>query len=167
MAIGNPTDARNSCWDAVLNWPALQVSGVSVFKRKYKFDDDESPEVNPTVEQLPAIALFPTPGDSVAADVLNRVHQFDYRLTFMLFTKTWNLTTHDTYWQAVMKALFQSADSATPGVPYVKAATGFDPRETFKISTYRIMLSGAAGVKTKALLSMIGFTLRVRFDPRS
>lgn len=167
MAIGNPTDARNSCWDAVLNWPALKVGGESIFRRKYRFDDDESPEVNPTVEQLPALALFPTPGDSVAQDVLNRVHQFDYRLTFILFTSTWNLETHDTYWQSVMRALFQSADSATPGVPYVKAATGFDPREAFQIATDKIMLTSTAGAKTKALLSTISFTLRVRFDPRS
>lgn len=162
MAIGSPTDARNACWDAVLNWSALQEGGESVFKRKYKFDDDDSPEVNPVANQLPAIALFPSPGDSLANDVKNRLHEFEYRLSWMVFTKTWNLTTHDTYWQQIMKAMFQSVSDVTPGVTYIKAATGFDPRETFQISTDRIMLD-----KTKALLTTIGFTLRVRFDPRS
>lgn len=159
MAIGDPTSARDSCWDAVLNWSALQEGGKSIFKRKYRFNDDASPEVSPVASQLPAIALFPTPGDSVAQDQLNRVHQFDYKLTFMVFSETWNLETHDDYWQQIMKALFQSAAN---GTPYVKAATGFDPRETFSIGVEQIMLK-----ETKALLTTINFTLRVRFDPRS
>ena len=159
MATDDPTAARDACWDAVLNWSALQAGGMSIFKRKYRFSDDDSPEVNPTKEQLPAIALFPTPGESLANDVLNRVHQFDYKLTFMVFSETWNLETHDDYWQQIIKALFQSA---LADVPYVKAATGFYPREAFAIGVERIKLK-----ETKALLTTISFMLRIRFDPRN
>ena len=150
------TDARNSLWDAIDNWPAF--SGV--FKRKYKFNGDDSPELNPNADQLPAIAIYPDPG--VSRMVLNRAHQHDYRLLILVFTATWNLTKPDEYWQEIVKAAWQSAGDV--GTPYVKLATGFYPQNDFTVDYDRIMLAG--NPPKKATLTTIGLSLQVRFDPQ-
>lgn len=147
------TTARNSLWDAIENWPALE----GVFKRQYKFDGDDSPEVNPNASQLPAIMIYPDPG--FARMVLNRAHEQDYKLLVMTFTSTWNLIKPDEYWQEIVKAAWKS-DGDT-GTPYVKLATGFYPRNNFTVDFDRITLDGR-----KATLTTIGLTLQVRFDPQ-
>lgn len=153
------TTARESVWDAIENWSGLQdAGGNSVFQRMYKFDEDDSPEVNPRpgAGELPAIAVFPDPGMTV--QVKNRDYEHGYRLLALIFTETWNLTTSDLYWEQLIKALWQSAAG---GVPYVKAAVGLYPKNDVTIDVDRIKLDGK-----KALLTTVGFTLPVRFDPQ-
>ena len=147
------TDARNALWSAIEDW--LPLSGV--FKRYYKFDGDDSPELNPTADQLPAIAIYPDPGVSVMK--LNRAHQHNYKLLVLLFTATWNLETPDTYWEEIVKAAWQSGGGGP--APYVKLTTGFYPETEISVDQDRILLDGV-----KATLTTIGLTLTVRYDPQ-
>lgn len=155
------TDARNALWDAIENWPALQSGGSPIWKRSFKFDGDDSPEINPNASQLPAIAIYPEPG--FAKMVLNKVQEQNYKLIVMLFTSTWNLSDPDTYWEEIVKAAWQSDGGG--GTPYIKLATGFHPKTEITVDQHRIKVD-PEGKPTKATLTLIGLTLQVRFNPQ-
>jgi hypothetical protein len=147
------TDARNALWDAIDNWPSF----ADVFKRSYKFDGDDSPEINPVLAQCPAIAVYPDPGTS--KEVLNKIYEHSYHLLILLFTPTWSLTLPDQLWQELIKAAWKSDGGS--GVPYVKAATGFYPENNFTVEQDRIFLKDG-----KATLTTLRLTLKVRFNPQ-
>lgn len=146
-------DAYDSLWDAIDNW--AYFSGV--FKRTYRFDGDDSPEINPKQAQLPALAIYPDPGTSRMA--LNRAHEHKFQLLLMIFTPTWNLENPFTYWQEIHKAAWQSDGGG--GVPYVKNVTGFYPENDSQVDFDRIILDGG-----KATLTTLRLTLKVRFNPQ-
>lgn len=160
MATPILTTARNSVWDAIEHWPALIDNNRSVFVRRYKFDDDAAPEVNPLPSQLPALALFPIEGQPTV-QALQRKHQHRYNLQFQLFTSTWKLQNSDTYWIEIFKALFQSSPNNS-NVTYIEAATSHPPFNDFTTTVQRSFTDNA-----KMLITNIDFALRVRFDPFS
>ncbi len=149
------TDARLAIWDAVKNWPALQSSGVSVFKRFYEFKGDDSPEVDPHPDQLPALLVDRTPGGSVE-QVKNRVWQYSVGFMFLTWTTSWNLANPELYEIELIKALFQSKAN---GVPYIQDATGFLPHNDFGVKHTRVKIDD-----TKIIEMEMQFRLRVRFD---
>lgn len=153
--------ARNAVWDAVDNWSAFD----GVFNQTYRFDEDaevdpENPQplVNPTPDEIPALAIYPDPSNGKM--VTNKQHEIPYKLIALMWTNTWYLDTSDYYSIEFYKSLWQS-DGGT-GTPYVKAVTKFWPMNEFSISQRRIWVD-----ETKATLTRIGVTLRVRFDPQT
>lgn len=146
-------NAYNSLWDAIDNWPYFD----GVFKRTYRFNDDDSPEINPKIVQLPALAIFPDPAASKM--VLNKSYEHGFKLVLMYFTPTWNLQNPLTYWEELHKAAWQSDGGG--GTPYVKNVTGYYPENETQFDLDRIMLDGG-----KAILSALRMTLRVRFNPQ-
>lgn len=153
------TDARNAVWTAINNWSALQFSGTSLFRRFYQFDGDDQPELNPTKDELPAIAIWPDPsrGDMV----LNKTTEHPYPLAIMFWTATWKLDTAETYVEGILDALWQSIHPDQT-VAEVKRVTGFWPMNEFRVDYYRTKLKN-----TKAILTILRVTLRLRFDPQS
>ncbi len=148
------TDARLAIWDAVENWAGLQSGGVSVFKRLYKFDGDDSPEISPHPDQLPAL-LVDRPDDGVSEEK-NRIWEWNAGFKFLMWTTSWNLANPELYEIELIKALFQSAAN---GTPYIVAATGFLPQNNFSIKHTRVKIDDTKVIEMEML-----FRLRVRFN---
>lgn len=154
------TDARNAIWDAVDNWSGLQSGGSSVFKRTYRFDGDDSPEISPHPDQLPALAV--EYADSTVFEAKNRTWEYDAGFRFLFWTTSWNLVNCELYELELIKALFQSSAN---GTAYIVAATGFLPQNRFEIERTRVKISSPkGGQEVKAMETRIKFRLRVRFN---
>lgn len=149
------TAARNALWSAITNWPAL------TFKKKYTFDSDASPQIQPKPDQCPAIAIFPQP--QTADIVLNKISEMSYRLDVMVYTLGWNLPTAENLFHDLVKAVFQNGvGGAGVGVSYVRAATGFDPLQQLALKIEATRLEGQHALKTT-----VTFALKVRFNPQA
>lgn len=152
-------DARESVWDAILNWAELD----GVWKRKYRHDEsggDDSPEIDPKPAQLPAIRIVP---DASPVDaVLNRESEIQYSINIWIYGEKWYLPTLEGYVLEIIKSVFRPS-TGTPATDYVKAATGYHPLNKFSIFPPAFIKRKDAKI-TRAGLRI---TLRVRFDPFS
>lgn len=147
------TDARNACWNAVLNWPAFE----DTFARRYKFDGDTAPEVSPHADQLPALQLYPS--SATSNQYTNRQHEETYGLVFLIYTAGWNPAESESIAKQIRKALWQSKPEGQP--TYVQSATGSHPLPEIVIGWERGHLHGNA----KATLATFEFTLKLKHDP--
>ena len=111
------------------------------------------------------------PDSSVADQVLNKSHELPYRLNIRIFTVTWNLDTAEDIIEKIWRGLWQSADVATPGTSYIRAATGFPPMNQFPINNFEFGIVGPNGTPSssgsKVLITTIQVILRIRFNPQS
>lgn len=116
------TDARESLWDAIDNWPAVQALGLRQFRNEKKFG---VVGMAPTgLGDLPAISILPS---SVKPEwATNRAMSFEYVLDVRIYTNY--LDEAEDAVEKIWQALYQCRpDGETAS--YVKLATGYNPKQ--------------------------------------
>ena len=96
------TDARRALWEAIDNWPSLNI-----LKRKFRMEDTgamqvEELEPEPTIGDLPAIAIVPTV--STSEWVQNQLQDFNYVVDIRIWTRHWSLLQGENIIQEIIDA---------------------------------------------------------------
>ncbi len=155
------TGARLAVWQALDNFSGLQAGGISVFNRTYRFDVEMAlmNEISPAFSDLPALALLPI---SVTPEWwTSQMQQWPLVLELTLWTRDWRLDLAEQLIEQVGYALFQSQNAQ--GVPFIKAATGYYPRQLGPITFTPTRTGGER--KTKAVQTRMTLGLRLAVDP--
>ncbi len=157
------TTARLAAWDAIDNWPALNPGGKSVFRRKIKHEDDPAliPANQPIgIGDLPSIELLPL-AENPKWEV-NRMQEVPYSLGINLNAKS--LEQLEQLIEDTIKAIWQCGPVGTPGMSYVRTATGYLP-----LSAQTTMIRGPASKEKpgspKSWGAMLTVLLRFNRDP--
>lgn len=163
--MSNPlTLAREACWDAIDNFPALNPLGSSVFRKKLRFDsDDLTPaDLLPAVTELPCICVVPF-GMPTEWDT-NRMMEWGLTLNLQIFTGL-NLATSEQLVFDTLKAIYKAAPDGS-SVSYVKngtTGTGHHAKKIGQIRWSREQVGTGSGIT--ALLAQIQIALRLNVDP--
>lgn len=157
------TQARKAVWDSIDNWAPLKVPNV--WRRKFKTDSDleELSLHEPGLAELPAIAV--TWGPTAANWWTQTMQQW----TQQLFVTFWMPAN----WQAVaewrlmqlLQAFYKSAPEASPGVSYIRRATGRPPTKNSPVSLELVTLGRTQ--QLHAWRGQIALNLTTNFDPNA
>lgn len=156
--MSNPlTDARNSLWDAVNNWPAL----TGQFKEKFRVDDSSQSmsDITPSDGQMPTLVIL---GTGIKPDwETNEMQAWHIVYALTIFTPLDQPLAEQLVWE-VIRAVWQSHAEDDP-VPYVKRATGYWPEQTGQIQWKTGQVGTSSGID--AIQATVFFTLRINVDP--
>lgn len=159
------TDARQSVWTAIDNWPPLADASTStgrVFNATYRFDDEMAllSEIAPSLSDLPALVILPL--SAVPAWYTNEMQVWPLLLEITLFTQDWNLGQAEDLIERVCDAIYQS-HPAESSVPYVKSATGYYPQRLGPIAFHPTRVG--KDQKLKVIQTKLTIALRLQKDP--
>jgi len=123
-----PTPILTACRQAV--WTAIDthVPLQGVFKRRYKFEDKpggvgkKNLQPNPTMGEIPALAIYPAQPSS--GWVLNQNQQVMYPLQFTFWTADWDVLKAEFLWEELIKAVYLNLE---PGTGASNRVIGFSP----------------------------------------
>lgn len=157
------TDARNALWDAIDNWPGLESESTTTgraFQQTFRFNDDSDlgSAIQPALGDLPAVAILPV--SSAPEWFTHELQQWPLLFEFRLWTADWSLPEAEALLEATIRAIYQAGE--IPGVSYVKATTGYHPRQLGPL-TFEFARAGDRGPKVTLARFTLG--LRVMMDP--
>jgi hypothetical protein len=161
------TLARRALWDAIDNWPALNVGGRSPILRKFKFEDEGDGNVEdvPSYEEMPAVSIWP---QTVSIERnTNRQHLHNAPLTIHIWIPDWKLPRAEAMLEDIIDAVYRSGpDTVTaPLNTYIKNATGQNPWGDGSFTMNRARRQADSGPGTKHIKIEWTPTLKISVNP--
>lgn len=160
--MSNPlTLGREACWNAINNDAALNPLDVSVFRLKLRFDDDTETPADwlTSIDDFPSIALVPL-GMEMDWDS-HRMQEWPYGVNIAIFTAV-DLPQAEQLIYDTIRALWKACPDGS-SVPYVKAATGYYPKDFGRVSFKRLGVGTNRG--TQAQMVACPVFLHLQVDP--
>lgn len=164
------TDARRAVWSAVRAWPGLRSPenpDRSLFRGQFDFETD-TPLAGfvPDVADMPALVIVPSGSVSPAFET-NVAQEWPYALELAAWLPGWRVADAERLAFRMARAVCRATPSGST-VPFVKAATGLEPRlGSLSIVTPTVLDAEAEenAERDAVTLARLTVILRTRFKP--
>lgn len=109
MATAKLTVARQLLVNSIVTYAPLNGE----IKQFYTFEDKPGRTPNPSIGEVPALAIYPT-GDGANEWVLNQAQELVVVAAFTLWTPDWNLKPGERLWELICRAIQKNYSVSTP-----------------------------------------------------
>lgn len=167
------TEARRALWAAIRGWSELQdADGRSVFRVQFDWESENdmtAGETEPAISDFPAIEIVPASGVDGVAWRTNVGQEWPYSFQIRVWLDGWRLPPAEEMASKIGRAIYRSADPATPTVPYIKDAIGLFPRLTAlairQVRIGEVPEDGDDDDRVRATLLTLQVSLPAQFNP--